>query len=181
MRITKNHGRESVDVYSSAYDHGVITSGKTTDGSPWIGYGTAYGDAPDAKGAGFLNNTCHPPQCRADLERRMREVASDPESSFPERLEAVLQHFDARGREVEGGGGSRAAPEYLMRPEPCDRIMAFTLFFQVAGFVRMLTPQMLARFPDDEIAVMALCLGLDADSAGIAGQENHNEGGPRNE
>jgi hypothetical protein len=49
-----------------------------------------------------------------------------------------------------------------MRPAPCDRIMAFTLFFQVVGFVRVLTPQMLARFPDDDITAMALCLGLNA-------------------
>jgi hypothetical protein len=102
---------------------------------------------------------------RGDLERRMREVASDPESSFPERLEAVLQGIEPGGRPVDGGHGYCSAPqtiaEYLTRPGPSDRIMAFTLFFQVAGFVRVLTPQMLARFPDYEIAAMALCLRLD--------------------
>jgi hypothetical protein len=90
----------------------------------------------------------------------MRQVASDPESSFPERLEAVLLRINPGGRAVDDG--DCAAPQtHLTRPEPCDRILAFTLFFQVAGFIRVLTPQMLARFPDDDIAAMALCLGLE--------------------
>jgi hypothetical protein len=126
---------------------------------------------------------------RADLERRMREVACDPESSFPDRFEAVLQQVEARGLATDGGDGYSAAPqtvaEYLVRPGPCDRIMAFTLFFQVAGFIRILTPKMLATFPDDDIAAMALCLGLEISCNRGAGrtadQENHNEGGPQNE
>jgi hypothetical protein len=122
-----------------------------------------------AKGAILLNDTRDRPQWRIDLENKMREVASDPESSFPERLEAVLQQVQPDVKDTA----------YLMRPGPCDRIMALTLFFQVTGFIRVLTTQMLARFPDDDIAEMALCLGLEPPR--IAGQETHIKGGPRNE
>jgi hypothetical protein len=104
---------------------------------------------------------------RADLERKMREVALSPESHFPERrrlaMDLVEQQDQAAAPNI-GAAGSRlgSIEERVDIPESADRVVALTFFFQVAGFVRLLTPQMLSKVSDDEIKFLAICLGLDS-------------------
>ena len=102
---------------------------------------------------------------RDDLERRMREVASNPESHFPEKCRTVMDLVEQRHGAIWNiesvSPGLESIEARLDHPESCDRVIALTFFFQVAAFIRALTPRMLARVSDEEIKFLALCLGLD--------------------
>jgi hypothetical protein len=105
---------------------------------------------------------------RSDLERKMREIASSPELHFAARCRAVMDVVEQRWPEPDSLGDPRAMPgpieEHLDSTDACDRVVALMFFFQVAAFVRMLTPRMLANLSDTEIKHLALSLGLYPDA-----------------
>jgi hypothetical protein len=131
--------------------------------------------APNIEGERMnLKNNLEDPAAaawRSDLERRMREIASSPELHFAVRATAVMDTVEQRelGAPVPLPG---PIEDRLDSPEPCDRVVALMFFFQVAAFVRILTPRMLANLSDAEIKHLALCLGLYPDARQSGRQQN---------
>jgi hypothetical protein len=107
------------------------------------------------------------PGQRKAMEERMKETARNPESHFAERCNAVLKDVEDRDHLFDAPSArdpaSKSIPQRVANPESPDRVVALTLFFEAASFVRALTPAMMSKLPDDEIRFLALCLGIDTE------------------